>query len=230
MHNPWLDLQPIGDRLVHPDDAAYVDAFNEVVRPEHRLVTSAWPQPWAGPINTARVLILAANPGWSADDEHAERQLAPLLEENLTGDRPMFWLDPAAAGSPGSRWVRSRLLSSVLAELPDDAAENVVAGSVCLVEFHPYHATKWKPIPITLPSQQHTFSLVRARIADGATVIVTRARREWTVAVPELLRCDQLFATRSVQNVHLSASNLGPNGWEALMGRLHAVHRSYFGG
>ena len=65
MKNPWLGLQPVDGRIVHPDDDAIVEAFNRRAPPDYQLLTTAWPQPWAGPIDKARVLILSANPGWS---------------------------------------------------------------------------------------------------------------------------------------------------------------------
>lgn len=212
---------------LHPDDRTHVLAHNRVTdSPDRQLITTAWPQPWAGDITRARVLILAANPGWSADDAEWDPKLAPLLKENLAGDRPMFWLDRAAAGSPGETWIRQRLLASVLKDLP----EEVVAAAVCVVDFHAYHSPKWLALPVTLPTQWYSFRMIRERLQDGATVIITRAEREWKIAIPELIDHPRVFTTRSKQNTRLSPRNLGQEGWEAVTYPLYAVHRIWFGG
>ena len=222
MENPWLGFGPADRVYVHRDDRRHVEAFNRIAESGgYKLVTTAWPQPWAGPIVTARVLVLSANPGWSDDDAEWDRRLSPLLEQNLTGTRPLLWLDPGAEGSPGAEWVRNRLVCNVL----DEVADEVVADRVCLVEFHAYHAVNWRPLPVTLPSQWFTFEQVRARLAEGAVVILTRAAKAWKVAVPELLDSSNVFETHSTQNTRLSAKNLGNAAWRVLLDRLHAVDR-----
>ena len=90
---------------MHADDAPYVQAFNSVIANEaHRLRTGCWPHPWIGPVNTASVLVLAANPGWSEDSEGSEAVLAHPQRENLLGDRPNFFLESAAEDTPGAEW------------------------------------------------------------------------------------------------------------------------------
>lgn len=45
-------------------------------------------------------------------------------------------------------------------------------------------------------------------------MFITRGRRIWELAVPELVGFDRAFRTRSVQNVVVSAKNC-PEGYEA---------------
>ena len=80
-------------------------------------------------------------------------------------------------------WWRRCVRQLVLAGQPLEH----LARSVLSVEFHGYHSPSFAPIPITLPSQWFGFSLVEQAIARGATVVMTRGRREWEVAVPELM-------------------------------------------
>jgi hypothetical protein len=225
MINPW-DGFSISDGIgVHPDDLPFVLAHNRVTQdPDLQIQLAAWPQPWAGNILGASILVLSANPGWSAGDPEADRRLAPLLEANLSGNWSLFWLDDAARNTPGEQWVRTRLLKDVLDTVP----EQVSAAAVCLVEFHPYHSAKWASFAVTLSTQKYTFELVRRRVQAGATVVITRAAKEWLVAVPELLEYPAVYRTNSTQNPRLSERNLGTRGWDELTGRLHAIHRIWF--
>lgn len=225
--NPWAEFSLADGRGVLEADAAYIDAFNATAKTaDQRLITTAWPQPWAGDLSQARVLVLGGNPGWSPADRTWDRKLAPLLAENLSAVRPIFWLDKAAARSPGGTWVRERLLANVLAELPVE----VVQAAVAMVEFHGYHSVRWAPLPVTLPSQWYSFDRVRERLADGAVVVILRAAQQWKVAVPELIGHPNVLTTRSVQNVRLSPKNLSDDGWKQLMAPLYGVHRIWFGG
>jgi len=220
--NPWRELDLGARELVHPDDRPFVDAFNEVVgrsKPSHHLVTSAYPEPWAGRPNDASVLVLSANPGWSAgdDDARARPEVIKLKRKNLTGQQPLLWLEAAADGTPGAAWYRERLLTDLLkAGYP----EHVLAREICVVDFHGYHSVKWHPLPITLPTQQHVFDLVRRRLDDDILVICTRAGRDWRVAVPELGHHSHVYETRSNQNPRLSPKNLGDQCWVELTRRL----------
>lgn len=226
--DPWTAISPEPDGKAHPDDLPYLVAHNRLTeRPEHQLILEAMPQPWAGNIDEARVLIFGANPGWSADDAKWEGPMASLLRENLAGSRPMFWFEAEARESPGGTWIRQRLLADVLLAVQEEA---VVAGALCLVDFHAYHSTKGQALPISLPTQAYTFDRVRERIAAGAAVVITRAVRQWKIAVPELLDHPYVYETNATMNTRISPKNIGRQGWEQLCGRLWAVYRIWFGG
>jgi hypothetical protein len=211
--NPWENHRRPG---VHPDDEPYVAAHNWLEgADDYRLITYAWPQPWIGTVERASVLVLAANPGWVEDDRPWEKTLAASFEDNLSGRRPNLFLDPWAEGSPGAKWYR-KTLRALLAIAPTDE----VAEAVCVVDFHAYHSPKWRSLPVTLPTQHYTFQKVRERLEDGAVVIITRARREWQIAVPELIDHERVFVTNSVQTSSLSSGNLSRPAWEAVVSRL----------
>lgn len=221
--NPWLDLPSPDGSWVHPEDRAYVEAFNDVVgskRPEHRLVVEARPEPWVGRIHRAPILVLSANPGWTdADVEATQRpEVARLVEANLSGEEPLFWLDPRVEDTPGGAWYRRRLLGEVLKH----ADTEQVADSVALVDFHAYHSKNWTPLPVTLPTQRYTFEVVRSRLQDEVVVVVTRATHEWLVAVPELVDHRLRFSTNSTRTPRLSPGNLPAPGWAAILERLTA--------
>ena len=76
---------------------------------DHRLIRDAWPQRRIGAIDTAPVLVLAANPGWDEADRAWENKLAASLRENLVGRLPNLFLDPLAHGSPGAQIGRAHV-------------------------------------------------------------------------------------------------------------------------
>jgi hypothetical protein len=223
--NPWGDLAPEDGEIVHPADLPYVKAFNAALRPgaeTSALVTTAWPEPWIGPATQASVLVLGANPGWAGDeDAESQARLAHLARANLSGHEPLIWLNEQAHGTPADRWYRSRLLADVLGSKAN-IDESIVARSLAFVDFHAYHAVRWHPIPVTLPTQHHTFALVRQRLADDALIVLTRCAFEWCVAIPELTKHPNVYRTRSRQNPRLSPNNLGDEGWNELIARLRA--------
>lgn len=53
-----------------------------------------------------------------------------------------------------------------------------LANHLLAVEFHGYHSENWQALPVTLPSQLYTFSLVEGAMGRGAVIVVLRAWRE----------------------------------------------------
>ena len=80
------------------------------------------------------------------------------------------------------------------------------------------------PIPITLPSQWFGFSLVEQAIARGATVVMTRGSRQWTVAVPALMAYERVVRLKSPQEAAISPRNCGDQGWETILDALSGEH------
>jgi len=81
------------------------------------------------------------------------------------------------------------------------------------VEFHGYHSVRWSALPVTLPSQWFGFCLVEQAMDRGAVIVLTRAAREWLVAVPGLASYRKLVPTNSAQTASLGRGNLGPQGF-----------------
>jgi hypothetical protein len=73
---------------------------------------------------------------------------------------------------------------------------------------------------VTLPTQQHTFDLVRQRLAADALIVLTRCAFEWRIAVPELRDHPNVCYTNSRQATRLSPGNLAAEYWSALLDRL----------
>lgn len=221
MKNPWSDFAPEPSRLVHPDDERHVTAYNAVYgNSPYALRLGMWPHPWVGPLETARIVVLAANPGGSDEAERREATLATHQRENLSGTRPVFFLDDDVDESAAA-WFRQRLLKDVLLALGGGPeADRRAAAGLAIADLHPYHSARWRAMPITLPTQRDTFELVRQRIADGAVIIILRAAAEWRISVPELWEHSLVFATKSPQQARLSRGNLGDECWNLILERL----------
>jgi hypothetical protein len=61
-------------------------------------------------------------------------------------------------------------------------------------------------------------------MASDATIILTRSRRLWYGAVPELRVYSRLYTLRNVQNTVISPGNC-PDGFPAVVAVLDALHR-----
>lgn len=186
MENPWKALPE--HELVLPEDRSHVDAFNRDVDSKYRLNTAVLPQPFLGP-RDARLVILALNPGkrgWT------DGPYARALRDDLTSDHgtPFPPLREEFVSGDGSWWKTCLGAIATSAERPISS----LADDVLSIEFLPYHSISYRTVPVTLPSQRYSFGLVRAAIERGATIVVLRGRRSWTVAVPELLKADVVFS------------------------------------
>ncbi len=84
-----------------------------------------------------------------------------------------------------------------------------VAKRLICVEFFPYHSKRFGHADLRLPSQQYTFQLVRLAIARSALIILSRGKRLWLGAVPELISYRCLAELRSFRSASLSPKNLG---------------------
>ncbi|MFW6450408.1 MAG: hypothetical protein ACOCZ6_05120, partial [Nanoarchaeota archaeon] len=79
---------------------------------------------------------------------------------------------------------------------------------ISCIEYFPYHSKNYKPQKNILYSQKYNFYLVRNAIKRNAIIILMRGKKEWLNAVPELKKYNNLFYTKSPQNVILSPNNL----------------------
>jgi hypothetical protein len=125
----------------------------------------------------------------------------------------MFFLDPRWANTAGGQWRRPRL-RRLLQAVDDDVerAAKRVARRLMTVEFHAYHARRYQPIPVTLPSQYYTFELVRRGISQGKIIVVARGERQWRVALRELQDYDCAFTLVNPQSTYVTPASLGRGG------------------
>jgi hypothetical protein len=214
--NPWLGLPANVIVKGHPDDLPFLEAFNrQDPTDRERIRFDLPPHPWCGPIHSASVLVLAANPGWEEAHLTTSELVTPTMLRNFSGVEPNIWLDQSMNGSDGYRWHRQQLLKDVLAE----CSEPDIASKLALLEFHAYSSQSWRALGVTLPTQWYTFDVVRAAIERNALIVILRAEWFWLSAVPELIGYKSLVRVRS-RNPRLSPKNLGATAWNQLFSRL----------
>ena len=180
MPNPWLDL-PASPPFIAPIDRP---GLTPLLR-KCDLKLDLLPQPWTGNVNTAEVFVLALNPGFRPTDydhlrnaDYAEQWRLALSFQTRT---PFYFLDPALRGVGGGQYWQRRLRDLIAV-----AGMEAVAEKVICVEHFAYKSARYRPLGVTLPSQQYSFELVRTAIIDRKQIVVMRSHREWLKSVPEL--------------------------------------------
>jgi hypothetical protein len=217
LRNPWLDLPADGQDYVLPEDRPHVEAFNAGARPDFRLDLRLVPEPFLGP-RDAPLVILMLNPGRVPADLKLHRgEFRHVLRANLGNDpeaqRHLGFRPEFAAHRP---WWRNRF-ARVIDEghSPEELSRKVLS-----IEFHGYHARRWRPIPITLPSQHYGFWLVGRAMKRGATIIPARGKNLWKIAVPKLDSYEHLVPTRNPRAAYVSPGNLGAVGFQRVLDAL----------
>lgn len=170
--------------FIHPDDAAVL--VRHAIDPAaHGIRSELFPQPWVGPIATARGFVLQLNPGYSEAETKIEKDSAEFrqaLRDNLSGHTPNLFLDDRFAAHPGRRWVESHLRGvASLDRLRTDIAQ---------IELFPYHSEKFdfparlQRLLLDLPSTRAIRAFVHGHILPAAErgecgVVVQRRAKDW---------------------------------------------------
>jgi len=214
--NPWMEL-PSRAPYVLSSDRPFVEAFNKHADEAKRLDLDLLPEPFIGN-RSAPLVVLGLNPGWS--EQNSENYSTPARPHAILAnlrDEPEgqvhYALTPEFASTPVGEWWRRCFRWIVLAGQPLEH----LARSVLSVEFHGYHSRSFASMPITLPSQWFGFSLVEQAITRGATVVMTRGRREWEVAVPELMSYTRVVGLRNRGPAAISRGNCGNRDWAMIL-------------
>jgi hypothetical protein len=195
-------------------DEPYVTAWNNlsaVTGSPFSLDLDLPPEPFLGP-HDAPLVVLSANPGRDRRDAAAYRRIGVagrLAEVAMDGGTSFRWLADDVCDTPAGQWWR-RCLGALQKE---GYSFGELSQCVLNVEFHGYHSVRWSALPVTLPSQWFGFSLVKQAIDRGAVIVLTRAAREWRVAVPDLALYPKLVLAKAAQTASLSSGNLGPEGF-----------------
>ena len=204
--NPWSSL-PDSPPFVLADDKRAIEAFNQKARKNAIIQTDMLPEPFVGSLH-APVFVLLENPGAGGGEEDFALHRQPEFQrrvrachQQLPSQFPHYFLDPKTKG-PGARWTNTKLKPLIEA-----FGVRVVASGVSFLEYFPYHSENFAHGRLSLPSQTFTFDALRAAVGRGATIIITRGRKLWEKAVPELSTHVLVFETSSKQNVVISPKN-----------------------
>jgi hypothetical protein len=102
--------------------------------------------------------------------------------------------------------------------LVDRFGDQRVANGLLCVEYFPYHSEHFG-FDRTLPSQLHSFALVRAALERNAVIISLRAWSQWKGAVPELANYERAFRLRNAQRAWVTRGNC-PDGFDSILDAL----------
>jgi hypothetical protein len=203
------------------DDRPYIDAFNATLKQSDpgRICLDLPPCPFHGHHDSPLVVLLG-NPLWksgtlSAYEDHAWTQAA-LDELHSERGARFYALDEEWAKELGGIWWRQCLAGLHKAGL----SYELLAEKVMSVDFHGYYSERRGYLPVTLPSQHFGFHLVRAAIDRRAIIVLIRAKREWSVAVPGLASYRGLVRASNPQISNISPGNLGPENFERVLDAL----------
>jgi hypothetical protein len=204
MDNPWLDL-PKKAPFIAPSD---IEMLNHPKYKQEGLRFDAFPEPYGGNMETAKVICLLLNPGFEEadvttnfDNPYWVREIRANLKHQTESE--FFYLSLKVAETGGYRWWTNRLKPLEQAGV---TREELTQG-IMMIEFFPYHSTKYTFNKQYVPSQQYQFYLVREAMRLGKTIIIMRAKNTWIKAVPEIGNYPYLELS-SPQNVIISQANL----------------------
>ena len=217
MENPWERVPDSAPFLLEVD-ALIIERFNRRARMDVRVQVDLPPEPFLGQPD-APVVLLNLNPGWEEGDPggHDRPDFAQAARHNLhhrPTEYPFFLLDPRFEATGGGRWWRTKLRRPI-----EDAGLAAVARGLLVVEFFPYHSSRYGYSGPVLPSQRYGFHLVERAMARDALVVRMRGERHWLDAVPSLGSYRRLYRLRNVQNVAMSLANC-PDGYHELIREL----------
>lgn len=204
MINPWLDL-PQQAPFIAPCD---IEALKDRKYKLDGLRFDAFPEPYGGNINTAKVVCLLLNPGFedadvttNFDNPYWVREIRANLEHKT--ESPFYYLSSKVQETGGYRWWTAKLKFLEKAGVTHDE----LSSGIMMVEFFPYHSVSYTYNKQYVPSQLYQFHLVREAMRLGKTIIIMRARNIWIKAIPELATYPYL-ELNSPQNVSISRANL----------------------
>lgn len=183
MRNPWEELRYREEQWLLPEDREAIETFNGRAKPEHRIQLAAMPEPFIGSPDTARLVFLGLNPGFSpaVPSFHKERAFQDAILKNLRREeqRYAFYpLNPEFSHAGAATWWRKRLRT-----LRDDCGLplELFAQKVMALEWFPY-PSKSAGIPHRriCPSQDYSFFLLSEFLKRKNIIVLgMRARSRW---------------------------------------------------
>lgn len=223
------------------EDRAVIDAFNKKyqARPEYRIQTHLLPEPFIGNPHTAKLLMLALNPGYSGndkneldseDDLHQTPVFKKLIEDNLACKEvayPFYYLNESSAfqNSPGHKFWRKRILRQLIEE--QNISITHLAKSICCVQYHAYHSTQYKSLgKNSIKSQEDTKKIIQNFIEKNRKnnflpIIIMRSQSLWMKRIPELKNIEEEgIVLRNPRNPVISRNNMKEGLYEKLVGIL----------
>ena len=234
MQNPWSKASRIWeknkpDHYVLEEDLPSILNFNKkVMDPQYQIQTQMTPVPFVGDIYNAEVFLLQLNPGadvppgidvpsellyYEFHPEFVKDSLQNLRQKKM--EYPFISLNPKHRLSGGFRYWSQKL--RVFLNSPEDYKR--LAQKICIVEFFPYHSSKFKSVWKNQLANSQKFSIEIVREALQKRKMVIRLRGDWKTHLKEYER--QFVEMKNPRNVSLTEKNFkNPRDFSELQRRL----------
>ncbi len=163
--NPWANLPRTGP-FVLPEDRLLVNAINRTAKPDYQVVLEVLPVPFLGSLESAKVILLAKNPGIVKQDfeifhssnvndkDYVVQNRRTLTFESMP---PFFYLGRKFSHTMGYKWWSDRL-----ADVVRRCGHDRVAAKLMCIQYFPYHSKKYRDSNPIIPSQRYSFDLNRS--------------------------------------------------------------------
>jgi len=221
MKNPWLEIQSTPPFILSRD-LLLVSRFNEKHKnTAFKIQTQLLPEPFVGNPETAQIILLSLNPGYSEqdDDFHKNDQnFRRIILKNLNHTSkkyPFFPFNPSLQNSPVAKYWKRRL-----GELIKHSNEKTLSDKICCIEYFPYHSQRYHHLKIDPISQIYNKELVENCIGRNTLIIIMRAKKRWLNLVPKLKNYDNCFYVHSFANPAITKNNLDGGVFEKIFKRL----------
>jgi len=231
MRNPWNNLDKKSPFILDIDKQ-WVEEYEanlqyiakkkndeksvQLLLHNHRLRTDDVPFPYYGNPDSAKIVVLQANPGY--DLRRLERpfanEIVDLDYQNLLHKPkpPLYsmlpkyreWTYKDGGHNICWYWKRTRHIREAV------GWERVASGIIYL-ELFPYRSVRLKYPKRLPPSQEYTFYLLRTLLQRNVWVVMTRMDSNWLENVPELKTYSQVAHIKNRRSIYLSPVNLDVN-------------------
>jgi hypothetical protein len=211
--NPWAQLGTTPPYVLPEDMPAAVPY----------QLHARLPEPWQGPIWTARAVLLLLNSGHSvADlDDMGRPEVVDELRAQLDGDRPFFAVLDGWADTASAKYWRPRL-----AKVIDEVGQDAVASGFAIAQAVPYASSYQLHHRGRITSAAFTAHLVAQAAERGAMVILARGIAEWRSLAPALFEQPGIPVLPNPRfPPNLTRERLGDALFDSLVGALRQTTR-----
>lgn len=164
------------------------------------------------------MVLLSLNPGYAPKEDEKHQLTSKFMgicRKSLAHKKipyPFYFLDPKLEGEksgPGHRWWKRKLNSLIQhLNLNEDEALLWLSRNLFCIEYFPYRSRNYHHMKEPLDSQKYNFELARSAMRRRAHIILTRSKRHWFEAVPELESYTNLHILKNPRNPTISQGNL----------------------
>ncbi len=181
----WNEL-PKTAPFEHPKDAtALYNTYNHLA-PAKRPHTELLPNPVAGNLDDAEVVLLTKFPLYNPQEKEDYENVDGYMDacrKSMTfenDDYPFFFLNPAFSETFAFQWWQPKL-----AKLVEDCGLENVARKVMTISYFPYHMESFMSNKEILYTQKSfCFGLAQEARAKGKKIVLLSYKKEWSTLMP----------------------------------------------